>query len=91
MKENVFITMARMNVQQPDSLHAYLSNNLQDVKAGKNGWGSVQVAITTGDAQAIMNDIFANKSTKIVMLIVADRKVFDDMRTDEEANAEDEP
>lgn len=84
MTANLFDALKRMNVEKPESLHAYFSNNLENVNAGKQGWGNVKIAITTGDAQEIMNGIVSKTITKDFMLFVVDRKVLDSMREEDE-------
>ncbi|MFA6204328.1 MAG: hypothetical protein WC710_14215 [Gallionella sp.] len=70
---NLFDVLKEMNINHPDTLHAYFQNNVENVNAGKKGWGSVKVAITTGDAQEIMNGFMDGHITKSVMLFVVDR------------------
>ena len=84
MTTNLFDTLKRMNIEKPESLHAYFSNNLENVNAGKHGWGNVKIAITTGDAQEIMNGIIAKSETKTIILFVVDRQVLDDMQKEVE-------
>ena len=77
---NLFDVLKRMNIEQPETLHAYFSNNIENLNAGKNGWGSVKMAITTGDAQELMNGTIAGNMTKTVMLFVVDRRAMDAMK-----------
>ena len=81
---NLFDVLKRMNIEKPDSLHAYYSNNVENVNAGKQGWGNVKIAITTGDAQEIMNGIVAGNITKSIMLFVVDRRVMDETKKETE-------
>jgi len=85
---NLFDVLKRMNIEKPDSLHAYFSNNVQDVSSGKKGWGSVKMAVITGDAQEIMNGLMVGHITKTVMLFVVDRQVMDEMKKEMEARNE---
>ena len=81
---NLFDVLKRMNIEQPETLHAYFTNNVENVNAGKKGWGSVKMAITTGDAQEVMNGLIAGNITKTVMLFVVDRRVMDAMKKEME-------
>ena len=81
---NLFDVLKRMNIEQPETLHAYFSNNIENLNAGKNGWGSVKMAITTGDAQELMNGTIAGNMTKTVMLFVVDRSAMDAMKKEME-------
>lgn len=76
---NLFAVLDRMNTEHEGSVHAYFSNNIENVSAGKNGWGNIKIAITTEDAQEIMNGMMRGKMTRSVMLFVVDRDVLDDM------------
>lgn len=84
MTANLFDVLKRMNIEKPESLHAYFSNNLENVNAGKQGWGSVKIAVTTGDAQEIMNGIIGKNITKSIILFVVDQNVMDDMMEEKE-------
>lgn len=77
---NLFDVLKRMNIEQPETLHAYFTNNVENVNAGKKGWGSVKMAITTVDAQEVMNGLIAGNITKTVMLFVVDRSAMDAMK-----------
>ena len=85
---NLFDVLKRMNIEKPDSLHAYFSNNIMNLNAGKNGWGDVKVDITTGDAQELMNGTLAGNMTKTVMLFVVYRRVMDEMKKEMEPRNE---
>lgn len=77
---NLFDVLKRMNIEQPETLHAYFSNNIENLNAGKQGWGSVKMAITTGDAQELMNGTISGNMSKTVMLFVVDRRAMDAMK-----------
>lgn len=85
MKANLFKVLDTMNTEHEGSVHAYFSNNIENVNAGKKGWGNIKIAITTGDAQEIMGGIMNCDITKSVMLFVVDRKVMDAVRAALEA------
>lgn len=81
---NLFDVLKRMNIEQPETLHAYFSNNIENLNAGKQGWGSVKMAITTGDAQELMNGTLSGNMSKTVMLFVVDRRAMDAMKKEME-------
>jgi hypothetical protein len=85
MKPNLFDVLNRMNTEHIGSVHAYFSDNLENVNAGKQGWGNVKIAVTTGDAQEIMGGIVGNRVTKSIMLFVVDREVMDQVKAEIEA------
>lgn len=74
---NLFDVLDKVNELPGGKLHAYFMNNIQHINAGSNGWGNIKIAITTADAQAIMNGIIGNKITHSVMLFVVERDAMD--------------
>lgn len=52
--KNLFEVLDKMNTEHEGSLHAYFSNNIENLNAGRDGWGSLKMAITTGDAQELV-------------------------------------
>lgn len=91
MKANLFDVLNRMNVEHEGSVHAYFSNNIENLNAGSKGWGSVKMAITTGDAQELIAGVASGQMTKTVMLFVVDRAVMDRVRGEMETTSEDAP
>lgn len=83
MKANLFNVLNRINTEHVGSLHAYFSDNIKQIHAGKGGWGSVEMAITTGDAQELLNAVISGESTKSVMLFVVDRGILEKIRDEE--------
>lgn len=79
---NLFDVLNRMNTEHEGSVHAYFSNNIENLNAGKQGWGNVKIAITTEDAQAIMHGILSKNMTKSIMLFVVDRDVMDHVKSE---------
>lgn len=86
MKVNLFDVLNRMNTEHEGSVHAYFSNNLQNVNAGRDGWGSVKMAITTADAQELIAGIASDHETKAVMLFVVDRAVMNQVKEEGESD-----
>jgi hypothetical protein len=80
MKANLFDVLDKVNKLPDGKLHAYFADNIMDVKAGKEGWGSVKMAIITGDAQKIMNAIMGGQNQVSVMLFVVDRQSLDETK-----------
>lgn len=80
MTANLFKVLDEMNRQHEGSVHAYFSNNIENINAGKKGWGNIKIAITTGDAQELMGGLMDKNMTKSVMLFIVDRKVMDEVR-----------
>lgn len=82
MTPNLFDVLNKMNTEHEGSVHAYFSNNIENLNAGKQGWGSVKMAITTGDAQDLMAGVASGHMTKTVMLFVVDREVMEKVKAD---------
>lgn len=80
MKANLFDVLNTMNTEHEGSLHAYFSDNIQQVNAGKGGWGSIKMAIITADAQEVLSGAVRGEVTKSVMLFVVDRGVMEKVR-----------
>lgn len=81
MTVNLFKVLDEMNQQHEGSVHAYFSNNIENINAGKQGWGNIKIAITTGDAQELMNGLMDKNMTKSVMLFIVDRKVMSEVQS----------
>lgn len=82
--KSLFQVLDRMNTEHEGSVHAYFSNNIENLNAGKKGWGSVKMAIVTEDAQALLNGVVSGDMTKTVMLFVVDRAVMEAVRDEKE-------
>lgn len=80
MKPNLFDNLRIINDEKIGSVHVYFSNNLKDVRAGKQGWGEITMAVTTGDAQEIMNGAVSGETTKYIILMVVDKKTYDEQK-----------
>lgn len=75
-KINNFDVLNRMTEIDDKSLHGYsAADNLMDVNFGKNGWGSIRLAISSDDASNLMS----NKNTR-AYLLVWDGKRFDEIK-----------
>ena len=84
-KASLFQVLGRMNDDHEGSVAAYFAGNIENINAGKKGWGSLKMAITTGDAQALMAGTMSGHMTKTVMLFVVDRDVMDAVKAEIEA------
>lgn len=91
MGANLFDVLNKVNQLPNGKLHAYFADNIQNVNAGKGGWGNIKMAIVTGDAQKIMNAIMGGNSEVSVMLFVVDKQSMDEVKNEielREANKE---
>ena len=45
MKANLFKVLDTMNTEHEGSVNDYFSNNIENINAGKKGWGFIRIAI----------------------------------------------
>ena len=83
---NLFDVLNKMNTEHEGSVHAYFSNNIENINGGSKGWGNVKIAITTGDAQELMAGTLSGHMTKTVMLFVVDRDMMEQVKKEIELN-----
>lgn len=83
---NLFDVLNKMNAKHVGSVHAYFSNNIENLNAGKKGWGSLKIAITSEDAQELMNGTLSGHMTKTVMLFIVDKSIMEQVQKEDELN-----
>lgn len=83
-KANAFDVLKEMGKRNINSFHSYPLDNIQNINAGKKGWGSVQIAISTGDAQLLLNDVMQNGITTNICLMVWSVEEFDKIKKEME-------
>jgi len=82
MKANLFDVLKKINLEREQALHAYFSDNIMDLHAGRDGWGSLKIAITTGDAQELMGGVMGGKMKKRVLLFVVDSEAMEAVKAE---------
>ena len=82
MADNLFEVLNKVNHLPGEKLHAYFANNIQNVNAGRKGWGNLKIAITTEDAQQIMAGIMGKNMSVSIMLFIVDRDSMEQVKTE---------
>lgn len=70
--------------KRSNNVHAYPKDNITNINAGKKGWGSITIAISTGDAQKLLNETMAKTHDVGFYLIVWDIAEFDKLKAEME-------
>ena len=78
MTANLFDVLKKINEETVGSVVMYPMSNVENINAGKKGWGNVKIAITTEDATTLMQSFMKGTVQKTIMLFVVDVKVMKD-------------
>lgn len=83
-KVNNFDVLKEMGKRNIITFHSYPLDNVQNINAGKDGWGSVQIAISTGDAYRLLNDAMLDKPANNVCLLIWSQSEFEKIKKEME-------
>lgn len=85
---NNFDVLKEMSLRGMPTIKMFPGDNIQDVRIGSKGWGSVKMAVDNASAQQILNNSmfsFSNNPGPLVMLLVVDKQDFERVKQEMES------